>query len=154
MFFLLNATIQNDTIRYLQNLNENIDAVRRIVDVSNTTIANEISAVNTMQRLANLVEESKRHELTGFIGGPPCPDFSVAGRNKGKDGDNGKLSQTYADLICNIHPDFFLFENVKGLYRTARHREFFEHLKQQFRNNGYSLTERLINSLEYGAPQD
>lgn len=107
-----------------------------------------------MQQLKNLVEESKQHELTGFIGGPPCPDFSVAGRNRGKDGDNGKLSQTYADLICNAHPDFFLFENVKGLYRTARHRAFFEHLKLQFHNNGYCLTERLINSLEYGAPQD
>lgn len=107
-----------------------------------------------MQRLTNLVEESKQHELTGFIGGPPCPDFSVAGKNRGKDGDNGKLSQTYADLICNALPDFFLFENVKGLYRTARHRAFFEHLKLQFRNNGYCLTERLINSLEYGAPQD
>lgn len=24
--------------------------------------------------------------LIGFIGGPPCPDFSVAGKNEGKDG--------------------------------------------------------------------
>jgi DNA (cytosine-5)-methyltransferase 1 len=107
-----------------------------------------------MQNLMKLVNESKEHELTGFIGGPPCPDFSVAGKNRGKEGDNGKLSQTYADLICHARPDFFLFENVKGLYRTARHREFFEHLKLQFRNCGYCLTERLINSLEYGAPQD
>lgn len=107
-----------------------------------------------MQHLTTLVNESKEHDLTGFIGGPPCPDFSVAGKNRGKDGDNGKLSQTYADLICYTQPDFFLFENVKGLYRTARHRMFFEHLKQQFRDNGYCLTERLINSLEYGAPQD
>lgn len=107
-----------------------------------------------MQNLMRLVEESKEDDITGFIGGPPCPDFSVAGKNKGKEGENGQLSQTYADLICKAMPDFFLFENVKGLYRTARHREFFEHLKLQFRNNGFSLTERLINSLEYGAPQD
>lgn len=35
------------------------------------------------ERLAALkamVEESKAHQLTGFIGGPPCPDFSVAGK--------------------------------------------------------------------------
>ena len=107
-----------------------------------------------IQHLMALVNESKEHEMTGFIGGPPCPDFSVAGKNRGREGDNGKLSQTYADLICYVQPDFFLFENVKGLYRTSRHREFFEQLKQQFRNSGYSLTERLINSLEYGAPQD
>lgn len=104
--------------------------------------------------LTAMVDESKEHELTGFIGGPPCPDFSVAGKNRGREGDNGRLSGTYAALICEILPDFFLFENVKGLYRTARHREFFEELKQQFRNHGYCLTERLINALEYGAPQD
>lgn len=107
-----------------------------------------------MQELMHFVNESKEHELTGFIGGPPCPDFSVAGKNRGQDGENGRLSQIYADLICFAQPDFFLFENVKGLYRTARHRTFFEQLKQQFRNSGYCLTERLINAIEYGAPQD
>ena len=46
--FLLSTTIPSDTLQYLQKINDNIDAVRRIVDVSNSTIANEISAVNTM----------------------------------------------------------------------------------------------------------
>lgn len=46
--FILSKTIPNDTLQYLQSINDNIDAVRRIVDVSNSTIANEISAVNTM----------------------------------------------------------------------------------------------------------
>lgn len=45
---LLNSNLPIDTLKYLQNLNDNIDAVRRIVDVSNSTIANEISAVNIM----------------------------------------------------------------------------------------------------------
>lgn len=107
-----------------------------------------------LQRLLEWVEESKAEDLTGFIGGPPCPDFSVAGKNRGRDGENGKLSGTYAQLICTALPDFFLFENVKGLYRTARHRAFFEELKLKFRKRGYSLTEQLVNSLEFGAPQD
>ena len=93
-------------------------------------------------------------DMVGFIGGPPCPDFSVAGRNRGKEGDNGKLSQTYVDLICDMIPDFFIFENVKGLYRTAKHREFFESLKTQLKDAGYYLTEQLINAIEFGAPQD
>lgn len=93
-------------------------------------------------------------ELVGFIGGPPCPDFSVAGKNRGKDGDNGKLSQAYVDLICNIQPDFFVFENVKGLYRTEKHRKFFEHLKKQLAQADYFMTEQLINAIEFGVPQD
>lgn len=107
-----------------------------------------------LQVLINMVDESKRIDLTGFIGGPPCPDFSVAGKNRGRDGENGRLSGTYAELICRALPDFFVFENVKGLYRTARHRQFFEELKQLFREHGYSLTEQLVNALEFGAPQD
>jgi DNA (cytosine-5)-methyltransferase 1 len=105
-------------------------------------------------QLKKEVKESKAETLTGIIGGPPCPDFSVAGKNKGKEGENGKLSGTYVSLICETKPDFFLFENVKGLYRTAKHREFFEALKKQLIESGYLLTEQLINSIEFGAPQD
>ncbi len=105
--------------------------------------------------LANHIKEARSDEsLIGFIGGPPCPDFSVAGKNKGKEGENGKLSRSYADLIIATEPDFFLFENVKGLWRTTRHREFFEELKADFIEAGYVLTNRLTNSLEYGVPQD
>jgi len=107
-----------------------------------------------LQTLLYEVRESKATELTGFIGGPPCPDFSVAGRNRGRNGENGKLSGTYAKLICTAKPDFFLFENVKGLYKTARHRQFFEELKRQLQDSGYFLTEQLVNALEFGAPQD
>lgn len=92
--------------------------------------------------------------LVGFVGGPPCPDFSVAGKNKGREGDNGKLSLSYTNLIIEMKPDFFLFENVKGLWRTARHRAFYEELKEKMQEAGYILTNRLTNALEYGVPQD
>lgn len=90
----------------------------------------------------------------GFIGGPPCPDFSVGGKNRGHQGDNGKLSQTYIDMICQQKPDWFIFENVKGLWRTKVHREFFEKLKTQLTAAGYALSDKLLNSIQFGAPQD
>ena len=104
--------------------------------------------------MADIADARKDGSLVGFIGGPPCPDFSVAGKNRGSEGENGKLSQSYIDLIVEQKPDFFLFENVKGLWKTARHREFFEKLKRELHSAGYLTTERLTNSLEYGAPQD
>ena len=74
------------------------------------------------QRLNELVKDSRKsNNIIGFIGGPPCPDFSVGGKNKGHLGDNGKLSSAYIELICQNLPDFFLFENVKGLWRTTKH---------------------------------
>jgi DNA (cytosine-5)-methyltransferase 1 len=98
--------------------------------------------------------EKQKRRIIGFIGGPPCPDFSVGGKNRGRNGDNGKLSGIYVDLICQNEPDFFIFENVKGLWRTKRHREFFEELKSKLDSFGYTMTEHLVNSLEYGVPQD
>ncbi len=98
--------------------------------------------------------ERKAGNIVGFIGGPPCPDFSVGGKNRGRNGDNGKLSQTYVSLIVELKPDFILFENVKGLWRTVRHREYYDELKAQLKNAGYCLTDRLTNSLEFGVPQD
>ena len=90
----------------------------------------------------------------GFIGGPPCPDFSIAGKQKGQAGENGKLTRSYAQLICDQSPDWFLLENVKGLWRTKKHREFYDEICKMFIKNGYCLTNRLINSIEYGVPQD
>lgn len=105
--------------------------------------------------LHNAISEAKKnYDLIGFIGGPPCPDFSVAGKNKGSEGKHGRLSQCYMDLICREKPDFFVFENVKGLWRTSLHRAFFDKLVEQAKQAGFYTTSRLINALEYGAPQD
>lgn len=105
--------------------------------------------------LKNYIKTTRdQHDFVGFIGGPPCPDFSVAGKQRGREGDNGKLSLTYVKLIIAQKPDFFLFENVKGLWKTAKHRAFYEELKRKLSHAGYIMTERLCNSLEFGAPQD
>ncbi|MEH2254985.1 DNA cytosine methyltransferase [Nostoc sp.] len=118
-------------------------------DVTNLIVTKEA------QHLQELVKDCRKsHNIIGFIGGPPCPDFSIGGKNRGRLGDNGKLSASYVELICRNIPDFFLFENVKGLWRTTKHCLFFESLKQRLQEEGYILTERLINTIEYGVPQD
>jgi DNA (cytosine-5)-methyltransferase 1 len=95
-----------------------------------------------------------RPSLFGAIGGPPCPDFCTGGKNRGREGKQGILSKTYVDRICEIKPDFFLFENVPGLLRTKKHREFLAGLENQLEENGYSLDLNILNVLELGLPQD
>lgn len=107
------------------------------------------------RKLRGLIKEQHdKANFVGFVGGPPCPDFSVGGKNMGRNGDKGRLTATYIQLICQLKPDFFLFENVKGLWKTRKHREFYEEVKKELHSNGFMTTERLINSLEYGVPQD
>lgn len=104
------------------------------------------------RRQVELLRE--KGELIGFIGGPPCPDFSVAGKNRGRDGENGKLAKSYIEVINYFQPDFFFFENVKGLIRTERHKRYFDELKTNLKRNNYILSEALLNALEFGVPQD
>lgn len=92
-------------------------------------------------------------DFVGFIGGPPCPDFSTAGRNKGVEGKNGILTDVYVNLIIKRKPDFFVLENVKGLYQTSKHKVFYEEIKKRLDENGYQLFNSIENALEYGVPQ-
>lgn len=115
---------------------------------------NEYLTVRAQELRDCIKAERAAGRLVGFIGGPPCPDFSIAGKQRGREGDNGKLSLSYIRLIIDQQPDFFLFENVKGLWRTVKHRAFYEELKLMLADAGYRMTNRLTNSIEFGAPQD
>ena len=103
--------------------------------------------------LALIAQEREKGNLVGFIGGPPCPDFSVAGKNAGVDGENGRLTKVYFDIICRCHPDFFLFENVRGLVKTEKHRAFYKEMMMKVQANDYVIAENVLNALAYGVPQ-
>lgn len=106
------------------------------------------------RRLLKMVESERRKgNLVGFIGGPPCPDFSVGGKNAGSTGKNGHLTKTYFDLICKCKPDFFLFENVKGLVRTEKHLKFYNEMKHKVLANNFIVSDSVENALTYGVPQ-
>jgi DNA (cytosine-5)-methyltransferase 1 len=110
---------------------------------------------SSARRFREIVTDCRKsNNIIGFIGGPPCPDFSVGGKNRGYLGENGQLSSVYIELICRTRPDFFLFENVKGLWKTKKHRLFYDSLKRKLQEAGYGLSERLINAIEYGVPQN
>ena len=92
--------------------------------------------------------------LYGMVGGPPCPDFSRGGHHNGHRGDNGRLTATFADMILTIRPDFFVVENVAGLYTCRKHRQFLDRLLRCFRQTGGYLVDAVIlNALELGIPQ-
>lgn len=97
--------------------------------------------------------DDREDKLIGFIGGPPCPDFSAAGKNEGENGKNGQLTSVYVNLILDRLPDFFVLENVKGLYRTKKHKEYYERMKRKLYRSGYSLFDSIENALQYGVPQ-
>ena len=93
-------------------------------------------------------------EFFGVIGGPPCQDFSPAGKDLGAEGSRGKLTQTFANVVCDLRPSFFFMENVPGLIRK-KHRKFFQQIVAQLEDGklGYLTSDTVLNALEYGVPQ-
>lgn len=129
---------------------------RKNMGLSEPRLGHHVCSIESLDTptFSAIVDREKQLSIVGFIGGPPCPDFSVAGKNRGRDGEHGRLSKSYVDLICKSQPDFFLFENVKGLYRTHKHRAFFDELCEQLKDHKYLLTYSLVNAFEYGVAQD
>lgn len=95
------------------------------------------------------------HNISGVIGGPPCQDYSTGGKNAGATGDRGRLIFSYYKIIEQVMPSFLLFENVTGLINTKTHKkEGFDLLVNKLENLGYEIWYDVLNSLEYGLPQD
>ena len=108
----------------------------------------QIEHVTLRTRVERMRSEGK---LVGFIGGPPCQDFSKAGKNLGESGDDGKLTGAYFDLILEMKPDFVVFENVDNLY--IEHRAYYESQKQKLEDTHW-MTDKVVSCLELGVPQD
>jgi len=87
-----------------------------------------------------------------IFGGPPCQDFSIAGKGAGADGERGRLVWRYLEIINAKQPKAFVFENVKGLL-SKRHRATFDDLLTKFSEIGYEVSWQLINAWDYGVAQ-
>lgn len=98
-------------------------------------------------------------DISGIIGGPPCQAYSTIGRaqNKNKKATDGRiyLYRYYIDFLKQYRPQFFVFENVKGLlsFKDADGDLLFPKMHEEFQNAGYEIDYRLINTAEYGVAQ-
>ena len=72
------------------------------------------------------IEKINYEELPDFavlIGGSPCQDLSMAGKREGLTGLRSRLFFSYVALLKVKQPDYFIFENVKGLLSSNEGKE-------------------------------
>lgn len=90
------------------------------------------------------------------IGGPPCQSFSASGRRAGGAAGSldarGTLFRAYKDCIAHMQPKAFLFENVRGIFATNKGQDWSD-IVASFRAIGYTLSHRVLDAADYGAPQ-
>ena len=86
-----------------------------------------------------------------LAGGVPCPPFSVASRQLGKD-DERDLFPEAIRLIGEIKPRAVMLENVRG-FLDAKFNEYREYILNSIRDLGYRVSIKLLNACDYGVPQ-
>lgn len=82
-----------------------------------------------------------------IIGGPPCQDFSQAGKRI--EAARASLTSAYAQIIVNIKPKYFVMENVDRAAQSSNYAFARTLLKQA----GYGLTEIILDASHCGVPQ-
>lgn len=152
-------------------------------DACNTLKSNYLNSSDTVIHHGD-IRQFDYNDISSNVklvsGGPPCQPFSLGGNHKAFNDDRDLFPEA-VKAIRELQPDVFIFENVKGLLRSAfadyfdyivlqlQYPEFTrgnsgcwtEHLKQL---KSYALTKpnaklsydvkfKLLNSANFGVPQ-
>jgi DNA (cytosine-5)-methyltransferase 1 len=88
------------------------------------------------------------------FGGAPCQGFSMIG-HRALDDPRNALVREFVRIVAELKPQYFVFENVKGL-TVGRHRAFLEELIEAFDAAAYTVRQpwQVLNAVNYGVPQD
>lgn len=86
-----------------------------------------------------------------LAGGLPCPPFSIAGKQLGKD-DERNLFPHAIRLVAEVRPLAVMIENVRG-FLDAIFEDYRKHIAGQLEKLGYTTGWRLLNASDFGVPQ-
>lgn len=90
--------------------------------------------------------EAKHPDM--IIGGPPCQDFSSAGKRDENNG-RGDLTVNYAQIVAQVRPKWFVMENVERITKTQK----LVDAKRMFKEAGYGLSWQVLDASKCGVPQ-
>lgn len=116
---------------------------------------------NDSFEIAGDITKITEEEVPAFdicLAGFPCQAFSMAGKHMGFDDDykgmcRGTLFQDVV-RICEFHkPKAVFCENVKGLTIHDKGRTFMV-IKRAFQQIGYTVYDKVLNSKDFGVPQN
>jgi DNA (cytosine-5)-methyltransferase 1 len=99
----------------------------------------------------NLFDGAGYRGIDLLAGGLPCPPFSVAGKQLGKD-DERNLFPAAIRLVDETRPKAIMIENVRG-FLGAVFEDYRGFIRNELKKLGYEAQWRLLNACDYGVPQ-
>lgn len=101
---------------------------------------------------ATKINPKELQDFDLLVGGFPCQAFSQNGKRKGFDDTRGTLFFEIARILKEKKPEYFLFENVKGMLSHDNGNTFTEILRI-LSELGYDVEWEVFNSKSFGIPQ-
>jgi DNA (cytosine-5)-methyltransferase 1 len=95
----------------------------------------------------NTIKNLKKYKFDLIAGGPPCQDFSSAGKRDQTLG-RADLTYSYSDVINEIKPEWFIMENVPLIKNSLILKNIVSKL-----SISYGLTAVVLNSAYFNVPQ-
>jgi DNA (cytosine-5)-methyltransferase 1 len=83
-----------------------------------------------------------------IIGGPPCQDFSSAGK-RDENAGRADLTISFAKIVCSVKPQYFVMENVDRITKSST----FKKVIEIFKSNQYALSSNTLDACFCGVPQ-
>ena len=100
-----------------------------------------------LNHVSKAVQEIKPLHIDMIVGGPPCQDFSSAGKRV--ESNRATLTEAFASIVNICKPPFVLMENVPRV-RTS---QTYQRARDLLAESGYSFYERVLNASLCGVPQ-
>lgn len=127
-------------------------------DADKKVIEHDITADDIIDRIDEAIGNK---QVDIIIGGPPCQAYSTAGRvrdSKGMEKDpRNFLFESYVKILEHYRPNFFVFENVTGLFTAKVKGESIFKKVLNALGKTYNLIDDpnvlLHNTADYGVPQ-
>ena len=82
-----------------------------------------------------------------IIGGPPCQDYSIAGKREV--GKRANLTIRFGEIVSQVKPTWVVFENVYNIERFST----LAKMKEILSNAGYGFSTRILDASLCGVPQ-
>lgn len=153
-------------------------------DTIRYNVANQQQLAKDWKLYQSDVRDIRYNEIAQSVdlvaGGPPCQPFSMGGKAKGRM-DSRDMFPEAVRAVRELHPRYFVFENVKGLLRESfasyfnyiilqlsfptvvrnEKEDWTEHLSRlekiqtsgHFPDLSYRVVYRLLDAADYGVPQ-
>jgi DNA (cytosine-5)-methyltransferase 1 len=122
------------------------DNWERALDIYNANFTHKAANLD-LSDVDSAAAELQKYPANIIIGGPPCQDFSHAGKRTEK--ERAELTKCFAEIVVAIKPKIFVMENVDRIIKSKA----WESAKNILKSGGYGLSERILDASYCGCPQ-